>query len=96
MEQNFLLKRLVDCVRLEIEAGSIKKDSPVGIAYRDYATLKNSERVGTDAGHGAEQPQQLKESMLELADTLDLVTSIDDPIKFVRGIAFGIRARASV
>lgn len=32
-------------------------------------------------------------SMLELADILDSVTNIEDPTKFVRGIAHGIRER---
>lgn len=36
-EANELLERLANYVRLEIETGNVKPNSPVGIAWRDYA-----------------------------------------------------------
>ena len=38
MEENFkhYAKRLADYVRLAIEIGSIKENSPLAIAYRDF------------------------------------------------------------
>jgi hypothetical protein len=40
--------------------------------------------------------QHLKVSMLELASTLDAITYVDDATRFIRGVAMGIRARATI
>ena len=40
--------------------------------------------------------QHLQAAILELADTLDSVTQVGDPIRFIRGIAHGLRVRAAV
>lgn len=40
-----LLRRLIDYVRMSIESGETKKDSGVGVAYRDYVSHVARQKV---------------------------------------------------
>ncbi len=45
-------KRLADYVRMTIEIGEIKADSPVGIAYRDFIEEWNKTKKCSSEIHG--------------------------------------------
>lgn len=89
-----LLRRLIDYVRMSIEAGETKPESGIGIAYHDYISQSARQNINEVTGHNV---QQLKAEIAAVSVQLeDLYLPSDEDERKVKSIIERLRQLSAV